>query len=197
MEQMLRQCVVGHVLSNKQSFISFTATTKKIYDSFVPELANRLSFFHELARVGPGRAAEALDGDPALGVELALVDDVRRLVAAFGDDVLGGEARGGEAELLEGELLEWREVVPVPRRTLPISGVGLELEVVHPIAIGLAAAAAAQQPPRRRPHFQETEAGAGRWSWRIWGSELREGMRSGGQVRWVDDEAASAGSGAG
>lgn len=28
MEQMLRQCVVGHVLSNKQSFISFTATTK-------------------------------------------------------------------------------------------------------------------------------------------------------------------------
>lgn len=77
------------------------------------------------------------------------------------------------------------------------SGVGLELEVVHPIAIGLAAAAAAQQPPRRRPHFQETEAGAGRWSWRIWGSELREGMRSGGQVRWVDDEAASAGSGAG
>ena len=154
MEQMLRQCVVGHVLSNKQSFIGFTATTKQIYDSFVPELANRLSFFHELARVGPGRAAEALDGDTALGVELALVDDVRRLVAAFGDDVLGGEARGGEAQLLEGEVLEWREVVPVPRRPLlPIGGVGLELEVVHPVAIGLAAAAAAQQPPRRRPHF--------------------------------------------
>ena len=45
MEQMLRQCVIWHVLSNKQSFIGFTATTKQIYDSFVPELANRLRFF--------------------------------------------------------------------------------------------------------------------------------------------------------
>ena len=72
----------------------------------------------ELARVGPGVAVEALDGDPVLGVDLALVDDVGRLVAALRDDVLGGEARGGEAQLLEGELLEWREGVPVPRRRL-------------------------------------------------------------------------------
>jgi hypothetical protein len=75
----------------------------------------------ELARVGPGVAVEALDGDRALGVELAPVDDVGRLVAALRDDVLGGEARGGEAQLLEGELLERREVVPLPcRRRLPI-----------------------------------------------------------------------------
>ena len=170
MEEMLCQCVIGHVLSNKQSFVSFAATTKQIYKSFVPELANSLSFFlkaqktfpgvsvigsehftrpvakfeeeiysrgvvrgragrvvgivthHELARVGPGGAFESLDGDRALGVEPALVDDVGRLVAALGDDVLCGEARGGEAQLLEGELLEWRERVPVPRRLLPICG---------------------------------------------------------------------------
>lgn len=99
----------------------------------------------ELAWVGPGGAVEALDGNPALGVELALIDDVGRLVAVFGDDILGGEAGGGEAQLLEGELLEGRQVARVPR-LLPLSSVGLE---VHTIGIGIAAAAA-QQP--RRPH---------------------------------------------
>jgi hypothetical protein len=54
MEQMLCQSVIGHVLSNKQPFISFAATTKQVYESFVPELANRLSFFLEVQKHFPG-----------------------------------------------------------------------------------------------------------------------------------------------
>jgi hypothetical protein len=61
MEQMLCQCVIGHVLSNKQSFISFAATTKQIYESFVPELANRLSFFLEAQKHFPGYHSSVLN----------------------------------------------------------------------------------------------------------------------------------------
>lgn len=54
MEQMLCQCVIGHVLGNKQSFVTFTAATKQICKSFAPELANRLGFFLKAQKDSPG-----------------------------------------------------------------------------------------------------------------------------------------------
>lgn len=49
----------------------------------------------ELAGVGPGRAAEALDGHGAAGAEEgAAVDDVGRLLAVLRHDALGREPVG-------------------------------------------------------------------------------------------------------
>ena len=47
--------------------------------------------YQELAWVRPGRAVEALDGDAALGIELALVYHIGRLLAVLRHDVLHRE----------------------------------------------------------------------------------------------------------
>jgi hypothetical protein len=44
--------------------------------------------YQELARVGPGRAVEALDGDAALGMELPLVYHIGSLLTLLRHDVL-------------------------------------------------------------------------------------------------------------
>lgn len=77
----------------------------------------------ELARVGPGRLVEALDGHPPAAVEDAAVDDVGRLLAVLRHDAVGGEPAGRRPELLQPELREARRRLPAAVPCAAIRGI--------------------------------------------------------------------------
>lgn len=167
---MLRKRLIRHELRHQQPLISLAATPDQIRQPLAPQAPDGSRLLEELAIVGPGEAVEALDGDRAAGVELALVDDVGGLEAVLGDDVVGGEPPGGGLQLVEAVLGEAgpRALLPVP--VLKIGGFkNGRLEVgVEPAEreFGAASSHRQKQSEEEREREREGERGKGRSSGR-------------------------------
>ena len=144
---MLRESFMRHELSHKQSVIALTATPNQIRQTLVPEMPHSSSFllktkthhtlfthtntkptkikvtnfnqtYKKLARIGPSRSVEPLDGDPTAVFESPFVDHIGSFLSVLGDHVLRREPWRGSFQLVQAELDEPRKrilfvVVPI------------------------------------------------------------------------------------
>jgi len=66
---------------------------------------------YELARIGPGRLVEALNGDQAFVFELSSIHNIGSFLSVLRDNVLGRESSSSNSELIQAELAEPRQCV--------------------------------------------------------------------------------------
>lgn len=84
--------------------------------------------YRKLLRIGPSHFSKLLNSDPSAVLKAALVDKIRGLLTALGNDVIRAEVVGGCFEVREGEFRErWytsRRVKMSRRRWVALRRVG-------------------------------------------------------------------------